>query len=168
LLSADQLAALASGPLPSGIEATEARRSQHRDLYLDTADDSLRRRGIVCRLRTSADGDGSLTLLLPSADSSSPPERVDVPTGGADVSAVLVGNNGAVRRLRGLVDPATLQVRVDLEVDRLTRWRCATGCGGRDSRCISIAWSSAATARPAAAEASSKCARTKFAAAIPS
>lgn len=121
LLSADQLAALASGPLPSGIEATEARRSQHRDLYLDTADDSLRRRGIVCRLRTSAAGDGSLMLLLPSADPSSPPERVDVPTAGADVSAVLVGNNGAVRRLRGLVDPATLQVRVDLEVDRLTR-----------------------------------------------
>ncbi len=121
LLSADQLAALASGPLPRGVVATEARRSQHRDLYLDTADDSLRRRGIVCRLRTSASGNGSLTLLLPSADTAAPPERVDVPTGGADVSSVLTGNNAAVRRLRGLVDPGTLGVRVDLEVDRLTR-----------------------------------------------
>jgi polyphosphate kinase len=122
LLSADQLAALASGPLPRGVVATEARRSQHRDLYLDTTDDSLRRRGIVCRLRTRVDGDGTLMLLLPSADPASPPDRVEVPTGGADVSAVLVGNNAAVRRLRGLVDPSTLGVRVDLEVDRLTRW----------------------------------------------
>ncbi|HEY9227377.1 MAG TPA: hypothetical protein VIP11_12060, partial [Gemmatimonadaceae bacterium] len=59
LLSADQLAALASGPLPRGVPATEARRSLHRDLYLDTTDDSLRRRGIICRLRTRADGGGS-------------------------------------------------------------------------------------------------------------
>jgi hypothetical protein len=64
LLSADQLAALAAGPLPPGIPAGDARRSMHRDLYLDTPDDSLRRRGVVCRLRVDDAGRSSLSLRI--------------------------------------------------------------------------------------------------------
>src|SRR5262245_2991064 len=116
LLSADQLAMLATGPLPSGLSASDARRSLHRDLYLDTPDDSLGRRGIVCRLRRRADGGGMLTLRIAGS-----PVNVEVATHGADVADALAARNEVTRRLRGIIDPSVLGVRVDLEVDRLTR-----------------------------------------------
>ncbi len=116
LLSADQLAMLASGPLPSGLTASEARRSLHRDVYLDTPDDSLRRRGIVCRLRMRADGDGTLVLRIASS-----PLNLEVATHGADMRDALAARNDVTKRLRGVVDPSALGVRLDLEVDRLTR-----------------------------------------------
>jgi len=120
LLSADQLASLASGPLPHGIPAEPARRSLHRDMYLDTSDDVLRQRGIVCRLRADADGHGSLSLRIsqPNGDG---PLRVDGATRSVDVAGALSENSDVVRRLRGLVDPSSLVVRADLEVDRLSR-----------------------------------------------
>jgi polyphosphate kinase len=120
LLSADQLASLASGPLPRGLTATDAKRSLHRDLYLDTLDDSLRQRGVVCRLRVSANGRGTLSLRI-AGSNAGPSSRVEVATQTADVRLVLAENNKVVRRLSGIVDPAALQVRADLEVDRLTR-----------------------------------------------
>jgi len=120
LLSADQLAALAAGPLPPGIPAGDARRSMHRDLYLDTPDDSLRRRGVACRLRVDDAGRSSLSLRIVGPR----PEdvtRVDAPVRTADVAAALASDNPVARRVRGMVDPSLLQVRADLEVDRLTR-----------------------------------------------
>src|SRR5690242_15566529 len=92
LLSADQLAALASGPLPPGMPASAARRSLHRDLYLDTPDDSLRRRGIVCRLRADADGTGTLTLQIPAAEQRQV-VRVHAATRGADPAEALRSRN---------------------------------------------------------------------------
>lgn len=118
LLSAEHLASLAAGPLPGGLAATEARRELHRDSYLDTADDSLRRRGIVCRLRTSSDGTGTLRIDMPGVNGDG---RIECATRGAAADEVLASSNAVVRRLRGIVDPAALEVRVDLEVDRLTR-----------------------------------------------
>ena len=104
LLSADQLAVLASGPLPSGLVASQARRELHRDLYLDTSDDSLGRRGIVCRLRTRADGEGTLILRVASS-----PLNLEVATHGADVREALGGAQRRHRRLRGIVDPSALE-----------------------------------------------------------
>ena len=121
LLSADQLGALASGPLPPGIAAGEARRSLHRDLYLDTADDSLRRRGVTCRLRLDAKGGAALTLRIAGGEASGGETRVDARVAAGDVSAAMAADTAVSKRVRGIVDPALLEVRVDLEVDRLTR-----------------------------------------------
>jgi polyphosphate kinase len=120
LLSADQLALLANGPLPPGIVAGESRRSLHRDLYLDTPDDSLRRRGITCRLRIGAEGSAVLTLRIadPGMHGGT---RVDATVKATDPAKALAADNEVARRIRGIVDPALLGVRVDLEVDRLTR-----------------------------------------------
>ena len=120
LLSADQLALLANGPLPSGIAAGEPRRSLHRDLYLDTADDSLRRRGITCRLRIDAEGRAVLTLRIADAGERRT-TRVDAFVKATEPSQALASDNAVARRIRGIIDPALLGVRVDLEVDRLTR-----------------------------------------------
>jgi polyphosphate kinase len=118
LLSADQLASLASGPLPNGIPADVARRSLHRDMYLDTHDDVLRQRGIVCRLRADAEGNGSLSLRIANGNG---PVHVETPTRSSDVARALSENTDVVRRLRGIIDPSALVVRADLEVDRLSR-----------------------------------------------
>src|SRR5436305_2442757 len=115
LLSADQLASLASGTLPAGIPADDARRSLHRDLYLDTLDDALRQRGVICRLRAGADGDGMLSLRI-SQPNGAPPVRVQASTRAMDVSGALSANNEVVRRLRGIIDPVSLMIRADLEV----------------------------------------------------
>jgi polyphosphate kinase len=121
LLSADQLGALAAGPLPPGIAAGEARRSFHRDLYVDTQDDSLRRRGVVCRLRLDANGGATLTLRIAGADAGGGETRVDSRVAATDVQSAMAIDNAVARRLRGIVDSSRLEVRVDLEVDRLTR-----------------------------------------------
>jgi polyphosphate kinase len=119
LLSADQLALLAAGPLPSGLSATPAARSLHRDIYFDTLDQSLRRRGVVCRMRTGADGRAILSLRI--ADSNGVAKRIDAPVDSGTPAEALSADNDVTRRVRGIADPATLQVRVELEVDRLTR-----------------------------------------------
>jgi polyphosphate kinase len=120
LLSADQLAALASGPLPSGVAADESRRSLHRDLYLDTPEGSLRRRGIVCRMRVGADGRSSMSLRI-AGSNGTPPTRVSAMTRSSEVAEAIASGNAVVHRLRGIVDPSLLQVQLDLQVDRLTR-----------------------------------------------
>ena len=116
LLSADQLASLASGPLPRGIPADTARRSLHRDLYLDTTDDALRLRGIVCRLRAGADGSGMLSLRIADPNGKQP-IRVQAATGEQNVEHVLATENAVVRWVRGIAEPPALQVRADLDVD---------------------------------------------------
>jgi polyphosphate kinase len=120
LRSAEQLAALASARLPLGIKSSEPRRSVHRDLYIDSADDSLRRRGITLRLRISAEDRHVLSLRIDgSADAL--PVRVDARVHSADVQRALAEDNAVTRRLRAFVDPTVLAVQLDLEVERLTR-----------------------------------------------
>ncbi|HET7189104.1 MAG TPA: hypothetical protein VFI52_13205, partial [Gemmatimonadaceae bacterium] len=119
LRSTEQLRALASAPLPLGIAASAPRRSLHRDLYLDTSDDALRRRGVVCRLRIGATDEHVLSLRIEG--NGVHPIRVDVPVHGTSPAAALAEDTSVARRLSALVDPALLETRLDLEVDRLTR-----------------------------------------------
>ena len=121
LLSADQLGALAAGPLPPGIAAGEARRSLHRDLYLDTLDDSLRRRGVVCRLRLDSKGGASLMLRIAGGEADGGETRVDAKVAASDARSAMAAETAVSKRVRGIIDPALLDVRVDLEVERLTR-----------------------------------------------
>ncbi|MEO5817065.1 MAG: polyphosphate kinase 1 [Gemmatimonadaceae bacterium] len=120
LRSAEQLAALASARLPLGISSSEPRRSVHRDLYIDSADDVLRRRGITLRLRIGAE-DRHLLSLRVDGSADALPVRVDARVRAADVQAALAEDNPATRRLRAFVDPTVLAVQLDLEVERLTR-----------------------------------------------
>src|SRR5262249_49713222 len=89
LLSADPLGSLSSGPLPPGIAAGEARRSLHRDLYLDTPDDSLRRRGVICRLRLDAQGGAALSLRIAGGEPNGGESRVDARIAASDVPSAM-------------------------------------------------------------------------------
>ena len=91
----------------------------HRDLYLDTHDESLRRRGVLCRLRLGATDEHVLSLRM--AGNGVAPVRTDALVHGASPASALAEDNAASRRLRALVDPARLETRLDLEVERLTR-----------------------------------------------
>lgn len=123
--SARHLAELARAPLPLSLEASEQKRSQHRDLYLDTADDALRKRDIVCRLRLRADDTRSLSVSI-GGERGGSPNRVDSPVESADVAGAVAEATAAGRRLSALIDPSQLTVRLELEVERITR------CAGHD------------------------------------
>src|SRR5215831_8773019 len=130
LLSADQLGALASGPLPPGIAAGEARRSLHRDLYLDTVDDSLRRRGVICRLRLDAKGGAALTLRIAGGEANGGETRVDSRVAAGDVAAAMAAETHVSKRIRGIVDRALLdwlrRPRLSVHLDRVTVRRNGT------------------------------------------
>ncbi|MEO7455695.1 MAG: polyphosphate kinase 1 [Gemmatimonadaceae bacterium] len=120
LRSTEQRLALASAPLPLGIVATEPRRSAHRDLYFDTDDESLRRRGITCRLRVGASEFNLLSLRIDDA-SGAPTTRVDVPVRASDLAGALAESPLAARQLQAYVDASLLEPQLDLQVERITR-----------------------------------------------
>jgi polyphosphate kinase len=120
LRSSGHLEELASSRLPDRIASTDAKPSQHRDIFLDTSDDTLRRRDIVCRFRIDADDSRTLSLRIGGGDNGSE-VRVDSPVKAADATAAAAENTEAGRRLRALVNPEALVPKLDLEVERLTR-----------------------------------------------
>ena len=119
LQSPQHLTELATAPLPAP-RVTALRRSLHRDLFLDTDDDSLRRRGVACRLRIGADDRRTLSFRVAATASVAGVEAASR-VGAVDPAAAVQENTAAGRRLRALVDPARLVVRLELEVERLTR-----------------------------------------------
>jgi polyphosphate kinase len=106
---------LASSRLPLRLRSSETTQSFHRDLYFDTADGSLSRRGIVCRWRVGADDRRILSVSFPAG------RLASSEISETDARAAFAGSSEAARRLRGGVDPAALQVLAELEVERLTR-----------------------------------------------
>ena len=122
--SATQLTELAYAPLPPRLRASSPRRELHRDLYLDTPDDALRTRGLMCRLRIGADDRRVLTLRIAAPDrdrAARRPLRVDARVRAADPRAAVGEDNAVTRRLHALVNPARLEVRDELEVERWVR-----------------------------------------------
>ncbi len=118
--SARHLDELAAAQLPLPFANAKTTRSQHRDLFLDTPDNALRRRNIVCRLRMGSDDRRTVSVSIGS-DSEGAAARFDSPAKSSDIPEVLSEPSPAVRRLRALIDPSLLVVRLELEVDRVTR-----------------------------------------------
>src|SRR5260370_32828216 len=105
--SSGHLEELASSRLREGIASTDAKPSQHRDIFIDTSDDTLRRRDIVCRFRIGADDSRTLSLRIGGGDNGSE-VRVDSSVNAADATAAVAENTEAGRRLRALVNPEAL------------------------------------------------------------
>ncbi|MBA3890276.1 MAG: polyphosphate kinase 1 [Gemmatimonadaceae bacterium] len=117
--TADQLRALAVLPIPAVAALEPPGRELHRDLYLDTPDAVLRARGVTCRLRISTTGRTSILLEIDDLDGGA---RSFTTAARSDEALQAVGeSNSVTRRLRAIVDPSRLVVRLELEVERLSR-----------------------------------------------
>ena len=81
----ERLAELAKAPLPLGLVLRSQDRAFMRDVYLDTADNALAVRNIVCRVRYGADDRRTLTVSLaqPGVPGAGPSEVFD-----AEVAAI--------------------------------------------------------------------------------
>jgi polyphosphate kinase len=101
-------------PLPLGLRAGGPQQTSYRDLYFDTPERDLRRRGTSCRLRFEMDDRRWLALESAAA-------RCEAPVPELDPRAVLSGHAEPARRLRALVDPARLVLQLELQVERRLR-----------------------------------------------
>ncbi|MGE3616289.1 MAG: polyphosphate kinase 1, partial [Gemmatimonadales bacterium] len=95
-------------------------RSFHRDLNLDPADRSWSGRGVSCRLRLDASDRRFLVLSIGGA-ADRPPERWEAEVPELDPRRALEGTSEPARRLRGLIDPALVRPRLELEIERWAR-----------------------------------------------
>jgi polyphosphate kinase len=121
--TAELLATLAGESLPLGLVVRATTRRHYRDVYVDTSDNALAARGIACRIRYGADDRRTITLGVAEAGLpvSGPGELYEAEAGALDLPAILNGDSGPARRLRGLIDPARLEPRFELEIDRVAR-----------------------------------------------
>ena len=118
--SPELLHRLAGGPLPLGLRGTRGARSAHRDIYFDTPDDALQRRGVTCRLRLHEDERRVLSLVV-AGGAGVAPRSYDAQVSGGDPRHVLAGRTKPARRLRALVDPRHLIPVLEMEVEREVR-----------------------------------------------
>ena len=130
VVSSEQLEKLASEalPVPTRLDST---RVLYRDLYIDTDDDQLQRRGITCRLRVGSDDRRSLTLFVGTPDDPAPPRRFEASVPTADPRAALAGDTEPARRLSAIVDTRLLQTRIEMQVERVLREGDADWLGTR-------------------------------------
>src|SRR5690606_14819370 len=119
LASAEQANAIVDS-LPADMQWSRPHRVLYRDLYLDTAEDTLRRRGMVCRLRLGSDDRRYLMLEVGGGNGAMAAQRTVERVRATGVIGALAENSSPARRLRAVADPASLIVRLELEVDRLT------------------------------------------------
>jgi len=122
--SADLLTQLLREPLPFGLRAGDASRSFLRDLYLDTPDGELQRRGIACRFRITVDDRRILTVTIREAVGPSELvewQRFESEVPDVDPVKALQGASEPARRLQAVLDPRRCGIRVELETERYTR-----------------------------------------------
>jgi polyphosphate kinase len=117
-----RLRELLTAPLPLHLRSGPPRQGFHRDIYYDTIDAALDRRGIRCRVRLGADDRRTLRLTLPpTPGSEQKAQRFEVDFQDLNPTAALIGESEPARRLNGIVNPAELQVVAELETERYVR-----------------------------------------------
>ncbi len=122
VVSPEALLLLVGESLPFGLHASEPQRTFHRDLYFDTPDAALRRRGIACRFRLASDDRRFLLVsLLEDVRGRLEYRRVDAAVPDAAASAAFDGASEPARTLRALVNPALLEMQLELETERYQR-----------------------------------------------
>jgi len=113
--SAERLAELIAAPPPLALRAGPARRTFHRDLYFDTPDGDLQRRGASCRLRFDVDDRRALALDVAGV------ARCESRVVELEPRHIFGGDAEPARRLRAIVDPGRLVLQVELEIERRLR-----------------------------------------------
>ncbi|HTH66061.1 MAG TPA: polyphosphate kinase 1 [Gemmatimonadales bacterium] len=110
--TSDLLEDLLAAPLPLGLVAGPLEPVFYRDLYFDTPEHDLSRRGVSCRVRFDMEDRRWLALESPTA------VHCEAAVAELDPGDVLRGRSEPARRLRALVDPERLVLQVELQVER--------------------------------------------------
>jgi polyphosphate kinase len=113
------LRAVATGPAPEGFRAGPPSTYVFRDVYHDTDEGDLERRGAWVCLRHHPDG--SCTLAVRTAPDAEGGEVAIASLAPAGNDAPLMGLSPPAGLLRAMMDPARLSPRIDLETHRVVR-----------------------------------------------
>jgi polyphosphate kinase len=119
VVSAEQLEKLTEQSL--SVTESSVTRVLYRDLYLDTDDDQLQRKGISCRLRVGSDDTRTLTLFVGAVGETAPPTRYEAAVTSADPRVALTNDVEPSRRLAAIIDFRLLQTRLELQIERVER-----------------------------------------------
>src|SRR2546427_5419296 len=145
--SLDALNRMVADELPLGLGPGPVELSFHRDAYFDSADWTLRRRGVTCRFRVRVDDRRILTLrTIGRAEARVPltvPETAEAEVPELEGAQALAGASEPARRLRALIEPGRLVPRIQFETER-RGLRSRPRGGGRGG----VAASAAPGARP--------------------
>jgi len=121
----DLLNRMVTEALPLGLRSGPVEQFFQRDIYFDSADWTLRRRGVTCRFRIRVDDRRILTLrTIGRWDGGVPlvlPQTFEADVAEVEGEQALAGTSDPARRLRSLIDPALLLPRIQFETERRLR-----------------------------------------------
>ena len=122
--SPELLIRLASGDRPSGIRAGPPRIKSIRETFFDTPDQSLRRRGMTCKLRQVQGEEPSVVVTVgegPDSEGITSRSRLTAAAVGAGVFETLRGDSEPATQIQKFVDPMRLRPQIALDIQRLGR-----------------------------------------------
>ena len=121
----DLLNRMVADPLPLGLRSGPVEPFFQRDIYFDSADWTLRRRGVSCRFRIGVDDRRILTLRTGSRWEDGAllmlPQRFEALVPELEGDQALAGTSDPARRLRALIEPGQLLPRIQFETERRVR-----------------------------------------------
>jgi polyphosphate kinase len=121
----DLLNRMVTQALPLGLRAGPVEQFFQRDIYFDSADWALRRRGVSCRFRIRLDDRRTLTLrTIGRWEGGVPlvlPQTFEADVAELEGGQALAGTSDPARRLRSLIEPALLMPRIQFETERRVR-----------------------------------------------
>ncbi len=122
--SPELLVRLASGDEPLGLRAGPPHIRMIRETYFDTPDDTLRRRGMTCKLRQEEGGETSVVVTLGEGtdeEGITSRTRLSASAVGMGFFESLRGESEAAAQIQKFVRPAELRPRLSLDIQRLAR-----------------------------------------------
>jgi hypothetical protein len=122
--SSELLVRLASGERPLGVNAGPPRIRLLRETYFDTPDQSLRRRGMTCKLRQGEGEDPSVVVTVgegPDSEGITSRSRLTASAVGMGVFETLRGDSEPAAQVQKCVDPRELRPLIALDIQRLGR-----------------------------------------------
>jgi hypothetical protein len=122
--SPELLVRLASGDRPLGVRAGPPRIKSLRETFFDTPDQTLRRRGMTCKLRQVEGEEPSVVVTVgegPDSEGITSRSRLTAAAIGAGVFETLRGDSEPALQVQKFVDPGQLRPQIALDIQRLGR-----------------------------------------------
>ena len=121
--SPELLRELVERPLPLNLGAPRAERRFFRDVYLDTPDGRLHQYGMSCQYRVGGDDRRRLTLFEPGPATSAATQLLQSRAHVDELEPLraVSGDSAPARRIRAIVDSASLSIAFTVQTERLVR-----------------------------------------------